>query len=278
MSDETELLGRFETTVDNMQKMVQWASAPFDERYDQVYINLAEDELRTVANAGQAVIGYCDFQKPFVQETVLNDEVDSSAGMQAILKVPQMENYLEFVGGTSLTVEFYGVPGGENRADRIRLEGDLTANIYLPSSDSDYESKQLDIVNLYNEDEEWEKPSNGEPLETSFSTRVSEFQKIIDVVSFDSFALANYPVVIDDGSFMLDAADENDRDNVHGELEAEDVDGPDVDNTYSRGFEELFNTISGNIDVGVEQDAPISIVRQSNDEAMTLRYCILPAQ
>jgi len=275
MSD-TELLGRFETTMDNMQKMLRWASAPFDERYDQAYLNLAKDEIRTVANAGQAVVAYCDFSKPFIQEVELHDEVDGEAGMQSIVKVPQTQNYLEFVGGEKVSVEFHGIPGEDNKADKMVLDGDLRAEIYLPSSDSDYESKQLQVVNVYDEDNQWIK-SNGEPLETSFRTRVKEFNRIINIVEFDSFALSNYPVVVKDGDFLLDAADENDRDSVRGELYAEDVEGPDVNNSYSRGFEELFGNIGGEVEVDVEDGGPISIVRESNDDALTLRYSVLPA-
>lgn len=274
---DTEILGKFETTMGNMQKMLQWSHAPFDdERFDQVYCNLVDGELRTVANAGQAVVAYCDYKKPFVTETEVHEDVED-VGMQAILKVPQVRSYLNFVGGDDITLEFHGVPDGEYRADKLVLDGDLRAEIYLPSSDSDYKSKQLKVVEVYNDDNEWVK-NNGEPLQTSFKTEASQFQRIIDVVSFDSFALANYPVVVEDGKFLLDAADENDRDSVYGELEAYDIEGPDVSNSYSRGFEELFGNISGELEIGVEQDAPISIVRQSSDEALTLRYSVLPAQ
>lgn len=281
-----ELIGSFETTKGNMEKMFRWASAPFDEKYDQVYLNLADEEIRTVANAGQAIIAYCDFTEPFVQNIELHDDIDGSVGMESILKVPQVQSYLGFVGGNDISVEFYGQieeVQGENgtyiqaRAKRVVLDGDLRAEIYVPNSESDYKAKQLAVVNVYDDDEQWIK-NNGEPLKTSFTTDVEEFQRIVDVVSFDNFALANYPVVIEDGKFMLAAADENNRDSVRGELEAEDVEGEDVDNSYSRGFEQLFGNISGELDVQVEDDAPISIVRQSSDEALTLRYCILPAQ
>jgi hypothetical protein len=285
MSEETELLGRFESTMDNMQKMLQWASAPFDERYDQCYLNLAEDELRTVANAGKSVIAYCDFEEPFIQNIELHEDVDGSAGMQSIIKVPQIRNYLDFVGGNQISMEFYGVPGDENKTDYVVIDGDLQASLYVPSGDTDYESKQLQIVNLYNDDNEWVKPStipdsgeanDGEALETSFVTRVEDFQKIIDVVSFESFALANYPVAIEDGKFQLRATDENKRNSVEGELYSENVDGPDVSNSYSRGFEELFGNINGQVDIQIEDDAPLSVVRESNDDAMSLRYLILP--
>lgn len=274
---EKEKLGSFETTVGKMQKLLQWASAPFEDKYDQCYFNVAKDEIRTIANAGQAVVSYCDFGKPFIQDFDLHEDVDSEAGMQAILKVSQVQNYLHFVGGKKLSVEFYGSTEGECKADKMVLDGNLRAEIFLPSSDSDYKSKQLKIVDVYNEDNEWEKPSNGEPLETSFNTEVKQFNKIIDIVSFDSFALSNYPVVIQDGEFMLNASDENERDSIEGNLQAWDVEGPDVNNSYSRSFEELFGSISGDVSIGIEQDSPISIVREANDGAITLRYSILPA-
>lgn len=275
---ENEMLGRFEASSGNIHKILNYASAPLGDQYDQTYINLSEDKFRTISNAGQAVIAYCDFTKPFVADIDIHDNVDSQAGMQAIIKVPQFQEYLNFVGGNTISVEFYGQVDEENKASKAVIEGDLKAEIFLPSSNSDYESKQFRIVDTYNDDNEWVKPSNDEPLQTSFRTHAEEFNKIIDVVSFEDFALANYPVVVENGEFMLSASDKNDRDSVEGQLYSEDVDGPDVSNTYSRGFEELFSVISGELYVETEQDCPISVVRESNDGAMTLRYCILPAK
>lgn len=264
-----------------MRQMVQWASAPFDERYDQVYFNLALDEIRTVANAGQATVAYCTFSKPFVTNVELHDDIDLEAGMQAILKAPAIENYLNFVGGKSLTVEFYGQSDvDEIRAEKIVLDGDLRAEVYLPSSEADYSDKALKVVQVYDEDDNWRRGGgDGDTLATSFETHTSEFQKIIDVVNFDDFALSNYPVVVEDGDFLLSASDDNERDSVRGQLEADNVEGPDVSKSYSRGFEELFSTIDGEIDVGVgaEEGGPITIVRAGNDDSFTLRYSILPA-
>lgn len=282
-----ELLARFETKMDNIQKILQWSSAPLDtDRYDQIYFNISEDELRTVGNAGESVVAYCTYHSPFVEDSELADEADSDAGVEAIVNEPKLSDYLDFVGGNNVALEFYGDPE-EPRATRMKVDGDLSATIYLPASQSDYESKQLGIVNLYNSDEQWVKPSTfdigeesvdeGEPLSTRFETLVSEFEKIIDIVNFDSFAMVNYPVVINDGEFVLDVSDDNDRDEVSGTLFSEDVEGEDVNNEYSRGFENLFNSIGGRVQVGIEQDAPIDVVRSSNDDAFTLRYVLLPS-
>lgn len=284
MSDEITK-GSFEATSSDLYSILNWASAPFDDRYDQVYLNLASDELRTIANAGESVSSYCTFGSSMVQDVELHDSVDESAGMEAVVNVDYFKDYLSFVGGERVRVEFHGIEG-QRESTKMTIDGDLTANIFIPSSQSDYESKQLSVVKLYNNEDEWVKPStfnmegqsanHGEPLSTSFVTKVEEFQKIVEVTDFDDIVLSNYPVVIEDGEFLLDAEDDEARNSISGTLYAEDVEGPDVDNTYSRGFQELFSSIGGMIDVGIEDNAPISIVQKEN--GYTLRYAILPTE
>lgn len=275
MSDE-DLLGKFETTVDGMQKMLQWSSAPFDlEKHDKAYFNLSVSSLRTIANAGEAVGAYCTYNEPYVENIELHEDIDEDAGMESIVRVPQVKEFLHFVGGDTIVFEFFG-DSEEGRARKLAIDGELRAEIYLPNSKTNYNSMQLGIVNLYDEDNNWVSPGDSRPLDTKFTTDCSEFQRIIDIVEFDDFALSNYPVVIEDGEFVLDASDKNERDTVAGTLQATDVEGPDVSNYYSRGFDNLFSNVSGEIDVQLADDAPISIVRESNDEAMTLRYSILP--
>lgn len=274
----TEVMkGAFETTHSNLSTMLRWTSAPFDERYDQAYVNLSGDGLRTIANAGQAVASYCTFRGDYAQDIALHDSIDEDAGMEAVVNVIDFQEYLAFVGGERVRVEFYGEED-ERLAKKMVISGDLTAEIFIPSSKSDIESKQLGVVDLYDERERWVKPSNDEPLSTSFVTTVDEMNKIVDVTNFDDIVLNNVPIVVEDGELVLDAEDENQRNNIEGTLKAEDVQGPDVSNTYSRGVEELFGTISGKVEVMIEQDCPFSVVHSSEDGDFTARYAILPTE
>lgn len=273
MSEDIQL-GRFETTHGNLQKLLQWGSAPFDERYDQMYLNLAEDELRTIANAGESVVAYNTYSDPFVQDVELHESAEDG-GMEAIVNVPNLQDYLNFVGGERVTVAFYGSEEARG-ASYLTLKGDLSARMYLPASEKDYESKALPIVNKYDDEGRWQKEGD-EHLSTSFTTTVEQFEKIVDAKSFDNLSLTSYPVVIEDGEFRLDATDENERDSVSGTLWAEEVDGPDVHNNYTRAFDELFGNISGKVFVETEQDSLLNVVRESNDGAFIARYCILPA-
>jgi hypothetical protein len=236
--------------------------------------------LTGISNIGQAVISYCDYQEPLVENITVNEKLHE-VGMESLVRVPQLQDYLEFVGGESLEVTFFGQieesdNGNQGRAKRIRIDGELTAEIYVPNSRSEYESMQLGIVSLYDDDNNWLRPSNNEPLATEFETWCKEFERIINVVDFDDFALTNYPVTIQNGEFVLDVSDSNQRDSVSGPLNSISVDGPDDSEQYSRGFEELFSTISGKVKVRFEEEAPISVVRESNDDALCCRYIILP--
>ena len=267
----------FETTRGNLQKMLKWISAPLDDQYDKAWLNIQEDELHAVASMGQAVVSYCTFNEPFVQDIEIHDDLDASAGVETIINLADVKDYVDFVGGERVSVSFLGNED-EQLCRKMEIDGDIHVDLYVPSSEADYESQQTGVVNLYDSEERWCKPSDGEPLSTRFNTKVREFERIVRVTEFDDFALSTYPVVIDDGEFLLDATDENERNSIKGSLSATDVEGLDVNNSYSRGFAELFNNISGEVTVDIEQDTPMSVVRESNDNSLALRYLLLPTQ
>ena len=265
--------GSFETTRGNLQSMLTWLSAPLNDKYDKAYFNLREESLTTIANMGEQVVAYCTFDSPFVQDIEVHES--NEAGMESLINIEDVQNYVDFVGGERVKVTFFGNED-DTLCSKMEISGDLTVTIYVPSSEADYESQQTGIVNVYDDEERWCKPSNGERLSTHFTTTVDQFERIVQVKEFDDFAMSTYPVVIEDGEFVLNAADENQRNSVSGSLKAEDVEGPDVNNSYSRGFSELFNNISGEIEVDIEQDTPMSVVRQSNDKSLKLRFTLLP--
>lgn len=284
----TELKGAFETTHTNLDKILSWTAAPFDtEIYNQAWFNLADGELRTVMNQGKAMASYNTFMEPFVQDTELADYVDGEAGMEAVVKVPQFQQYLDFVGGKRVRVEFHGEKG-ERGAKKMVLEGDLRAELFIPSSESDLDEVFTQVVMKYDDENKWisggvrdqdaDEYVAGEDdlLDTSFMTTVEQFERIDTLVDFDHLNLDTYPLVVRDGEFRIDAADKNDRDTISGALQAEEVEGPDVENYYSRGFDELVDNVSGKIEVQTEQDSVAVIIRENDDGSMSLRYSILP--
>lgn len=267
----------FEISRGNLQKMLKWTSAPLTENYDKAWLNFQEDGIHQVGNMGQSVVSYCTYTTPFVENIELHDEVDKDAGVETLINIENTRDYVDFVGGDRVTVSFHGNKD-EKLCRKMEIDGDIHVDLYVPHSEADYESQQTGIVALYDDENRWHKPSDDEPLSTRFRTKVEEFERIKKATDFDDFVLSTYPVVVEDGEFVLNASDENQRNSLTGSLSAEDVEGPDVDNSYNRGFSELFDNISGEVWVDIGQDKPMSIVRESSDDAMTLRYVLLPAQ
>lgn len=268
--------GSFKTEHGNLQKLRRWLSAPLDEMYNKAWLNIQEDKVNGVANMGKSVVSYCTYTEPFVEEMNVHESVGEN-GMQTLVNLDDLENYVEFVGGDEVTVSFFGNEN-EKLCRKMEIDGDLTVTIYVPHSEGDYNSIQTKIINVYDEDDRWCKPNSGEYMSTRFKTDVDQFERIIKVTDFDDFALSTYPIVVEDGKFVLNASDDRERNSVAGELEAEVIEEVDVNNHYTRGFSELFENISGEVEVDVEQDHPISIVRKSEDGAVTLRYTLLTAK
>jgi len=72
--------GSFQTTRGNLQSMLQWISAPLNDKYDKAYLNLQEDELHAVASMGNAVVSYSTFESPFVQDIEIHDSIENGYG------------------------------------------------------------------------------------------------------------------------------------------------------------------------------------------------------
>lgn len=276
--------GSFETTRGNLQKIIQWTMGHLDmDNYNKAYFNLADGVLRTIANAGQANASFCTFREPFVQNTELHEDEDENAGMEAIVKMTELQDYLNFFEGERVTLEFLGpeadpdAEGYETVAEKMVVNGDWEAEVYLPSSKKDYESKALKTVKHYDERDRWIHPGGGNP-DTTFVTTAEEMQRVNEIWEYDNLAINHFPLVVEDEEVRLSATDNNERNSIEGSLEAEDVSGPDVHNEYSRGVDELFGNISGNIEVQVDDGAPLVVVQSDDEGSYVLRYSMMPAE
>jgi len=273
MTEDFQHRASFTVDTGEVYKIVNHATAPLEDRYKEVYLNIFGGGIRSIANAGESITSYCTFREEFLNDLTLSDGVDEDAGTEAIIDAEEMRQYLDFVGGESVTVSFFG--NGDDRLSSVmELDGELTATIYIPTSNSYLESMLLSVTQLYDERDRWTKQSSGEPMTTNFTVDTSELNRIVRAKEFDEFSLNSYPVTIEDEELVLEATDENQRNTLTGALNAHSVDGPDVSNTYSRGFAELFGSIDGTVEVMTEQDHPLSVVY--DESGMTCRYALLP--
>lgn len=232
-----------------------------DPYHDDVYINIGDGELRTVVGSpGNVVVAYCSFNENYV------DNIDGE--VEAIIDVGDFLSYLDIAtDGGRVEIEFLGSED-DRLATRLRMEGKLQSTIMLPASESVLEEVPLGLPESF-DDEHRMHNADGETLGTELYTSTNELQTIVDAVDLRE-DIDFYPIVVEDGQFVLDVGDERDQE-IQGSLEAE-VEGGDLDNRYNEGFTELVNTMSGGMRLATDEDAPLCAVKEG--EGAVLRHVI----
>ena len=70
---------------------------------------------------------------------------------------------------------------------------------------------------------------------------------------------------MEDGEFRIDVGDDQ-RSGVRGSLGAKSIEGPDVENYYFDGFEEIFEVLSGPVDLQTAPgNNPLAVVQEGGN-------------
>lgn len=234
------------TTAPRLQRVLDSAlPLPYENRYEHAYVRIEDGEVSIVGNIpGGSAFSYT---------TVTEDYFDEISGETEVLfDIKRFNFYLDNVGGDDgLEVAFRGDKGG-SMASRVEMKGDLNARFYVTASESVKDEFNLGLLDRFEEGvllPPEDTPNRDEKLlDSEIHTDTQTLQKVIDIVDADETSgIHHYPVVVKDGKFILQAGDKQGRDVIEGVLDAEDVSGDDVGNTYGAVFEELFSNISGDV-------------------------------
>lgn len=260
-----EVLATVSGSVQKIRQMIESTAlvGRGDPYHDDVYINIGNGEVRTIVGSpGNVVVAYCSFNEAFI-DVIAGD-------VEAIIDVGDFLSYLDIAtDGGRVELEFLGNPD-DRLATRLKIEGKLQSTIMLPASEAVLEEVPLGLPESFDDDEIMHN-SGGDPLETEISTSLDELQTIVDAVDLRE-DIDFYPVVVEDEEFKLDVGDERDQE-IRGALTAE-VDGQDVDNRYNEGFTELVNTLSGGVELATDPEAPLSAVKDQDDNGFVLRHVV----
>lgn len=254
-----------------------------DTKHDDVYLNVLEDEVRILqATPGESVLTYGSYYEDYFDEITLECDIaeeigtDRSGedfpyrvGAEAILDVEQALTYLDFASdGGTVEVSFTGSTD-TRLSSMMRAEGALEAWVKLPGSQDALESVPHWLPLRFDSDNQYTNP-NGDPAPVQISTKVSKLERIIDAVDKDRDA-DFYPIVVEDESFRVDIGDES-RSGVSGALGAKSVSNgidSDVENYYHDGFEEIFNILSGAVELQTAPGGnPLSIVQSGGERVI----------
>lgn len=268
MSEETATI---RGTSQKISRMVEWAAlgGVGDPYHGDLYTRVTDDNIEFIAGSqGNVVVAYCDFDEGFVEDI----ELEGTDELEAILEVSSFFNCHDVVSdGGSLEVE---IVGDEN--DRLAKQvvvrahgGESEAWSRLPGSEAVLDEVPTGVPNRFDEDDVMMN-SNGEKLSVQIETDAEQLQSIKDHVDFDPES-DFFPIVIDDGDFKIEAGSERSMGartrlvgNVHGDT--------DVRNKYNEGFEELVGTLSGEVRLVTDEDAPLSVVQDVSGG--TLRHML----
>lgn len=258
-------LASFSGSGTRIIEMVEYATMGNFSEYDKAYINISDDFVGIISSLpANAASSYSTFYTDYIDEATATDGYT-----EALVDVDTFLFYLELVErGEDIRVDFFGNETGE-LATEVSITGSMSANLFLPTSEKEYEKIPLWLPDRFDEDEVYGKNK----LETEIVTDVSEIQKIIEVKEADEIkGIDTFPIVVEGGELTLDVADEMARNTVYGKLQAE-VDGPDLSNEYNVGFKEAFETLRGEVTLHASPgNSPLSIVKRLDDG--TIRHVV----
>jgi len=273
-------------SVEQFKKMINQSALSGETEHDDLYMNVRSDGVRILQQApAEVVLSYCSFGTDYFDEIELKtdeseetyteksgDESAFLAGAEAIINVEKALTYLDFASESG-TVELSFTGSEENRlATYMTAEGALEAWVKLPGSTDILQDVPHWLPTRFNADDQYTNKA-GDPAPVQIDTKVSRVQKIIKAVKEDRDA-DFYPLVVRDGNFYIDIGDE-DRSGVSGSLGAQSVEnktGDDVENYYFDGFEEIFDVLSGPVQLQTAPgNNPVAVV-QSGSEGRVIRH------
>lgn len=245
------------------------AGDPF---HSDLYLNVHDAGAVTVIGGqpGDVTQTYCTFTEDTLTE--INSEQDD--GTQAVIDVADFLTYgLDFASdGGELEVALRGDEDAE-LASVVEFYGAVNSRVMAPVAGDILEEVPTDIVNTFpNGDGEYVSQEKDKPFPTHIHTDAEHIKRIIEVVDHDP-ETNFYPLTVEEGELQLDIGRDGGRNAVWGELEADEVDGPDVSNQYKKGFEEVFNSLSGDVWLQTAPGGAPVCVAQERD-GMVLRHVI----
>jgi hypothetical protein len=277
MADKDDVHATIRAEVGQFKQMITESSLEGDTEHSDIYINVLEDEVQVLQSApGEVVLTYCTFGDSFFDEITLQKDVtelsgtksgedfDYEVGAEAILDVGEILTYLDFASeGGTVELEFTG--SLDNRlATYARANGALETWVKLPGSEEvlndvpHWLPLRFNSANVYTN-------KDGDEAPTQIATKSSKVQTIINAVEEDRDA-EYYPIVVEDEEFYIEIGDEG-RSGVSGTLGAQKIQGPDIENYYYDGFEEIFSVLSGPVDLQTAPgNNPLSIVQTGSDD------------
>lgn len=244
-------------------------SDPF---HDDVYLNIRDDVVNTVvASPGNVVLSFCTFTSYF-DDIEVEGDLES---VEAILEVTEFFSYLDFASdGGKVQITFRGEED-DRLAKVVEITGALNARIMLPNSENVLQEVPMGLPEDFNSNNRYVGAGDVPPVLISTDAEVME--RVIEVVDYDD-EIDYYPLTVEEGELALNATAEDapDRNSVWGSLSAHSVQSPeDFTNHYHEGFEQVFDTLDGEVELQTKPGGAPVVIMQENS-GRVLRHMLGP--
>lgn len=281
MSDEIHASIR--ASASKIRQMIDQVALDGDTEHSDLYLNIRDDEVHILQSSpGEIVLSYGSFGEDYFADITLEKEMDShevqsagckqynySTGAEAIIEVERTKQYLDYAGSSGTIELTFSGTDKRRLSTMLRAEGALETWVNLPGAETDIDSAPQWLPFRYNDDDEYTN-EQGDPIPTIIKTDTSELETIVDVVDTNN-AAGNYPLVVEDGELKINVGRDN-RDGVRGVLGSREISGPDVENKYFDGFEEILSVLNGRVELQTAPgNGPLSFVYDAGEGA-TVRH------
>lgn len=278
----TETFATITADAQQLNSLIDLSSLEGDTRHDDLYLNILEDRVEVLqSTGGEVVITYNTFHEDFFEELELErpeeyhartatlengDTVEYEVGAEAIIKAERTQDYLNHAGQGRIKLEFTGHKNDE-LASYLNAEGALEAWVNLPGSNAALDKVPFHIPHRF-VNNIYASPDGGE-APTLIDVDVSQIHKLIsgvETVDGEEY----FPLVVRNNELWIDIGDPSDS-GIKGELTAENVDGPDIENYYYDGFSEIFSSLSDKVQLQTGPgNNPVATVK--SDDRSTIRH------
>lgn len=274
MTEDYQTYASIRTTVEKVQRMIRESALEGSNAHSDLYLNILDDEVQILQSApGEVLLSYCSFNDSYFDDITLHtdaekrsemdrgEEYEYETGAEAIVNVDDALQRLGHASETGKVVmRFQGQDPDKRLCQRLEFDGTLTSWCRLPGSHDILDDVPQWVSLRFDGDEQYTN-RDGDAAPTQITVNTQRLQRIIDIVESDASA-EFYPIVVEDGSFRVDVG-EYTGNGARGTLKAKNTTGPDVENRYYDGFQEIFGVLSGDVRIQTAPgNNPMAVVQE----------------
>lgn len=233
--------------------------------HDKVYFELQDDRMHVYAAGGEAVQSFSTYPKSYFQDF----ELHCDQPVRALIDISSLEPF-EWIDWWR-PIELCFFPGVEITS-QIQIRANLI--IGIAGKDLDVAPHQIrnKVFDRFDASNRFLNEKGTETLPVEIETTVDRVEKLMSIAK--EMEKPAYPITVKQGKWKIELEEEDSGNWVKDNLAADSVVGPDINNTYTKGCEEVFRHLSGQITLQTAPHHGPLVVTKTTVDGVTYRHII----